>query len=189
MSPLAGPGPAHGGQRPFVPWELGWESWENQRLRGENKRPPPTHRTAIFSHSQGARIEGTKPSVLDRLPCWGRWLGGSWGQGVGRKGRPQGRAGRPALGSMAPGTEAGGRWETGPPQGGGTEVPNARRACALTGGDGLLALPTACQDLNICLLSGQATGFPLSQADPEDAPSPCCLSPLQLQAGNAQGAG
>ena len=53
----------------------------NRPLRGENKRPSPTaHRTAIFLPSQGARIEGTKPSVLDRLPCWGRWRGGSWGK-------------------------------------------------------------------------------------------------------------
>lgn len=86
----------------------------NQPLRGENKRPSPTaHRTAIFSHSQGAGIAGTKPSVSDRLPCWGRWLGGSWGK---RRGEAEGGGGPP----LAPGpptalsVKAGGRWETGP---------------------------------------------------------------------------
>lgn len=89
----------------------------NQPLRGENKRPSPTaHRTAIFSHSQGAGIAGTKPSVSDRLPCWGRRLGGSWGK---RRGEAEGGGGPP----LAPGppaaptalsVKAGGRWETGP---------------------------------------------------------------------------
>lgn len=87
----------------------------NRPLRGENKRPSPTaHRTAIFLPSQGARIEGTKPSVLDRLPCWGRWRGGSWGK---RSGEAEG--GLPLTPAPPPppalgGSKAGGRWETGP---------------------------------------------------------------------------
>ena len=86
----------------------------NQPLRGENKRLSPTaHRTAIFSHSQGAGIEGTKPSVSDRLPCRGRRLGDSWGK---RRGEAEGGGGPPLAPAppMALSVKAGGRWETGP---------------------------------------------------------------------------
>ena len=81
---------------------------ENQPLRGENKRPSPTvHRTAIFSHSQGAGIEGTKPSVSDRLPCWGRRLGDSWGK---RRGEAEGGGGLPLALASPHGPQREGRW-------------------------------------------------------------------------------
>ena len=89
----------------------------NQPLRGENKRPSPTaHRTAIFSHSQGAGIAGTKPSVLDRLPCWGRRLGAAGGSGEGKRREAEARLWlRPAPPpATALSVKAGGRWETGP---------------------------------------------------------------------------
>lgn len=62
--------------------------------RGKQEAFPRRTPTAIFSHSQGAPVEGTKPSVSDRLPCWGRWLGGSRREGEGEE-----RGRRPASGS------------------------------------------------------------------------------------------
>lgn len=111
MSPLPGPGPAHGSRGPFVPREPGWESSEDQPQGGENKRPSPTaHRTAIFCHSQGAGIEGTKPSVSARPPRWGRWLRGSWGKPVGE--RREG-TGLPLAPVCAPPPQREGRWPLG----------------------------------------------------------------------------
>lgn len=75
MSPLAGPSPAHGARG-----LLFIRSWDGKvgetslevKTRGFPTAPP--HCTAIFSLS-GRPMEGTKLSVLDKLPCWGRWLG------------------------------------------------------------------------------------------------------------------
>lgn len=84
----------------------------NQPLRGENKRPSPTaHRTAIFSHSQGAGIAGTKPSVLDRLPCWGRRLGAAGGSGEGKQREAEARLWlRPPHGPQREGRWPMGNW-------------------------------------------------------------------------------
>lgn len=165
----------------------------NQPLRGENKRPSPTaHRTAIFSHSQGARIEGTKPSVLDRLPCWGagRQLGERSGEAEG--------GGRPASGSCpsaALSVKAGGRQETGPCGAGAGRAqaqdrpsPDGARGCGRVfwGRTRLCRRDSGHGPGGGWCPQKRAAGWflPLSQAAHEEGPH-CCLAPWQLLTGPA----
>lgn len=76
-------------------------------------------------------MEGTKPSVSDRLPCWGRWLGGSWGRLSGEQREEKGAVGLPRLlhaPHPTPSVKAGGLWETGPLWGGGRGSPSSTQA-------------------------------------------------------------
>jgi hypothetical protein len=120
VSPLAGPGPAHRGQRPFVRQKLGWESWENQPLRGENKRPSPHSPDSYFLSLSGCPDRGDKTQCLGQAAMLGeaagRQLGAGEWEGEGGCWKEEGV--RPVLGSWALSERTGGRWETGPLWGG-----------------------------------------------------------------------
>lgn len=114
-------------------------------------------------------MEGTKPSVSDRLPCWGGagggWLEGSWGKPSGDAEGGEGGGG-PASGSCMPppSPQREGRWPLGnwAAVGWGQREPKLNTGWALMGKQGATGLQFSGEGDPVGVIQATARRVPVS---------------------------